>query len=322
MKAIQSPEFYADLQGLAALKRDAKTQSPEALKEAAKQFESLFTRMLLKSMRSTSLGDSLFDSEQTKFYQDMFDDQMAVHLSQGEGLGLADMLVRQLQQSGMVKTEEKTLTPPLSRTRETGSAALPSRTASPLPLAEEGQGQVHTNTRAKKDAFISAMLPYAERAARKLGVDPHAIVAQAALETGWGQSLPKSANGASSYNLFGIKATAHWNGRSVASNTLEFVAGSPVSRHERFRAYDSPEQSFEDYAALLGRSSRYAAARNTGSDVRAFAQALQDGGYATDPHYARKLSALAAEVRSLAAARDSLKLASNQPLDGSEGVRG
>jgi len=186
MKAIQSPEFYADLQGLAALKRNAKTQSPEALREAAKQFESLFTRMLLKTMRAASMGDSLFDSEQTKFYQDMFDDQMAVHLSRGKGLGLADMLVRQLQQSGAVKGEDtltpKTLTSALSRTRERGMAAVSSRTASPRPSSGEGQGEGHTNIREKKQAFIAAMVPYAERAARKLGVDPHAIVAQAALE--------------------------------------------------------------------------------------------------------------------------------------------
>jgi flagellar protein FlgJ len=317
--------FYADFQGLAALRRDAKAEAPDALKQAAKQFESLFTRELLKSMRAASMGNDLFDSEQTKFYQDMFDDQLAVHLSEGKGLGLADMLVRQLQQGGAMPSGSQ------SAARAEPVEALPLGPKNPsTPLRANGSEVPSTRSAeagkpaSKKEAFISSMLPHAERAARALGVDPHALVAQAALETGWGKSMPRAADGSPSYNLFGIKATPMWNGASVAGQTLEFEAGVSVKRQERFRAYDNVAQSFADYAALLGRSSRYAAARNTGGDTHAFAKALQDGGYATDPDYARKLSALTAEVRAIAAAKEpaSLKLAAQAPIAQGEGVRG
>ncbi|MET0657228.1 MAG: flagellar assembly peptidoglycan hydrolase FlgJ [Steroidobacteraceae bacterium] len=323
---IKSPEFYADFQGLAALKRDAKAQSPDALKEAAKQFESLFTRMLLKSMRATSMGDELFDSQQTQFYQDMFDDQMAVHLSQGKGMGLADMLVRQLQQAQPAATGPaaaghgtRDLGPGVEKNPE-GGRAIPQaeRASTPKPQAPGPE----SNT---KQDFITSMLPHAERAARTLGVDPHALIAQAALETGWGKSLPSHAGGNSSFNLFGIKAGTSWSGATVASRTLEFDAGVAVTKQEKFRAYDSAADSFNDYAALLGRSPRYAAARNTGSNVHAFAQALQAGGYATDPNYAQKLSALTQQVRALASAdgnANALKFANAAPLMNNEGVRG
>ncbi|MET0985595.1 MAG: flagellar assembly peptidoglycan hydrolase FlgJ [Steroidobacteraceae bacterium] len=308
---LKSPEFYADFQGLAALKRDAKAQSPDALKEAAKQFESLFTRMLLKSMRATSMGNELFDSQQTQFYQDMFDDQMAVQLSQGKGLGLADMLVRQLQQTAPgAEPEARDLGIGVEKSSNPAASSSDPQAPSPKPDA--------------KQDFITSMLPHAERAARALGVDPHALVAQAALETGWGKSLPTAANGDSSFNLFGIKASASWGGATVASRTLEFDSGVAVTKKEKFRAYDNAADSFNDYAALIGRSPRYAAARNTGSDAHAFAQALQAGGYATDPNYARKLSAITAEVRALAAGSHStaLKLAGAGPLTDSEGVPG
>ena len=330
---LKSPEFYADFQGLAALKRDAKAQSPDALKEAAKQFESLFTRMLLKSMRATSMGNELFDSQQTQFYQDMFDDQMAVHLSQGKGLGLADMLVRQLQQSGAVPgvsdlKSAPTLTLPRSAGEGTGvgqTSDIDAAPPAPSP-AERGRVGVGASSRTTtKQDFITSLLPHAERAARALGVDPHALIAQAALETGWGKSLPSSADGNSSFNLFGIKAGASWNGATVASRTLEFDSGVAVTKQEKFRAYDSAADSFNDYAALIGRTPRYAAARNTGSDVHAFAQALQAGGYATDPNYAQKLSALTQQVRALAGAdgnANALKFAQAAPLTNSEGVRG
>jgi peptidoglycan hydrolase FlgJ len=310
--APTNASFYADPQALASLKRDAKAEAPSALREAAKQFESLFTRMLLKSMRETSMGDSLFSSEETQFYQDMFDDQMAVHLSQGKGMGLADMLVRQLQQAQPAAASSSDLQPTaysLQPRLEAGGSRL----------------EVDKSSSAAKRSFLSSLLPHAERAARELGVDPHALLAQAALETGWGKSMPAKSDGSPSFNLFGIKAGSSWNGESVGVRTLEFESGVAVAKQERFRSYGSAAESFSDYAALIGRSPRYTGARNTGSDVQAFAQALQSGGYATDPNYARKLSAVAAEVRSLAAERtdaNGLKFTSAEPLTSSEGVRG
>lgn len=269
--------FFADPQGLNALRNDAKAQAPSALKEAAKQFESLFTQMLLKSMREAnkSFGDSMLSSEQTEFYQDMFDDQMAMHLSQGRGLGLADMLVRQLQ-GGISPTNAAGATPTDSN-------------ATPTPIA------------ATKLDFIRQMRPHAEAAARELGVDPNALLAQAALETGWGKSVPCNAAGECSFNLFGIKAGSQWNGAAVNVPTLEFEEGVAVRKVERFRAYESPAESFRDYARLIGNNARYEDAVGTGNDVAAFASALQQGGYATDPNYARKLVAVANEMRKLTA---------------------
>jgi flagellar protein FlgJ len=283
MTAPINNTFFADPQALTALRNDAKAQDPAALKEAAKQFESLFTQMLLKSMREAnkSFGESMFDSEQTEFYQDMFDDQMAVHMSQGKGLGLADMLVRQLQQRTGVQVPASPDAKP-----EAGLEIAP-KAQTPGPIA------------ASKADFIQQMLPHAEAAARELGVDPHALLAQAALETGWGKSVPCNAAGECSFNLFGIKAGTHWSGASVNVPTLEFEEGVAVRKVERFRAYESPADSFRDYARLIGGNARYENAVGTGENVAAFASALQRGGYATDPNYARKLVAVANELRGL-----------------------
>jgi flagellar protein FlgJ len=293
MTAPTDINFFADFQGIAALKNDAKAQAPTALKEAARQFESLFTQMLLKSMREAnkSFGeDSLFGSDQADLYQDMFDDQIAMQLSKGKGLGLADMLVRQLQ-GGLQGTEKSSASAP----------SEPSAIRHPLS--------------ASKEDFLRQLRPHAERAARELGVDPNALLAQAALETGWGRSVPCNAQGECSFNLFGIKAGSQWSGATVNVPTLEFEAGIPVRKVERFRAYDSPADSFRDYAALIRDSSRYANARGAGDDVEAFATALQQGGYATDPHYAQKIAAVASEVRARSDAleADALKFAAAAP---------
>jgi flagellar protein FlgJ len=299
MTAPTNINFFADFQGLAALKNDAKAQAPTALKEAARQFESLFTQMLLKSMREANKGfgeDSLFGSDQADMYQDMFDDQMALQLSQGKGLGLAEMLVRQLQ-GGSVSSAPAAQDP-----APTAGAAEPAA----KNIAPAGA----TPIAATKDEFLRKLRPHAERAARELGVDPNALLAQAALETGWGRSVPCNANGGCSFNLFGIKAGSQWSGATVNVPTLEFEEGVAVRKVERFRAYESPADSFRDYAALISRSSRYASARGAGENIGAFAAALQQGGYATDPNYAQKIAAVAGEVR---AWTDALKFAADGP---------
>jgi flagellar protein FlgJ len=164
------------------------------------------------------------------------------------------------------------------------------------------------------------MLPHAEQAARELGVDPHALIAQAALETGWGKSMPCNANGECSYNLFGIKATGGWSGASVNVPTLEFEDGIPVRRSERFRAYSSPADSFRDYASLILNNPRYENALGAGNDVGTFASALQQGGYATDPNYARKIVAVARELRELAGT-EQVKSNGDAPIPSYAGVR-
>ena len=301
-----------DFSALASLKNDAKVQDPAALKEVAKQFESLFTQMLMKSMREAnrSFGeDSMFSSSQGDFYQDMFDDQIAMHLSKGKGLGLADMLVQQLTRSGMVKPQEAA----------TGAAQETSKTLS-APVQSTAAVDDHEPLARSKEDFVRTVWPHAQRAANQLGVDPHTLVAQAALETGWGRAVPQS-GAASSFNLFGMKAGSSWNGATANVPTVEFEDGVAVRRVERFRAYASPADSFDDYARLIGSNPRYENARGAGGDVATFASALQEGGYATDPNYAQKIVAVADEVRSLNAGA-SLKFAAAEPTTfGRGGVR-
>jgi flagellar protein FlgJ len=282
--AIESlnASFYADPAGLTALKRDAAAQSPEALRETARQFEALFTSMMLKSMRSASMGDELFGSDQQDFYQDMFDTQLATQLAGGRGLGLADVLVRQLMQG--------------QGTQLDFPAAAPSRFHEQQPTGSTPW------TPGNADEFVRAIRPAATAAARELGVDPDAVIAHAALETGWGRSLPAGADGRPSFNLFGIKAGGGWNGAVHDSRTREYVDGAMREVTAGFRAYDSPEQSIRDYVGLLKGSRRYSAALGTGADVQAFARGLARGGYATDPDYVAKLTAVAAQLKSTAGA--------------------
>jgi flagellar protein FlgJ len=279
-----------DFRQFAALRRGAEANDPKVLREAAKQFESLFTKMMLESMRKASFGDPMFGSDQGDMYQGMMDDQMAVQLSQGKGLGLADMLIRQLTHGA---------TP-------AGSAQT-----------EAPAGNVVDD--ARKQRFIEQVMPHAQAAARELGVDPRALVAQAALETGWGTSQPADAGG-TSHNLFGIKAGANWQGASVTSDTTEYSAGVAGTERARFRSYEDIAESVADYVRVIRDNPRYSAALNTGDDVRAFANALQRGGYATDPQYANKLVAVA-ERLGLAAPVTSFKSDGAEPITTAEPSR-
>ena len=286
--AIESARaaFYADPASLAGLKHEAAQKSPEALREAARQFESLFTTMMLKSMRDASPKDSLFGSDQQDFYQDMFDQQLAVQLSKGKGLGLSDMLVRQLMQGGAAG--------------ENALAGLQGALAGRTPSAGSfsGAGPATSWPPASREDFVRAITPAAEKAAAQLGIDPELVVAHAALESGWGRSLPADSSGRTSFNLFGIKADPRWTGSTAAARTHEFSAGRMQEVSANFRAYGSPEQSMQDYVDLLKSNPRYAGALNTGGDATAFARGLQRGGYATDPDYVAKLTAVAAQLKS------------------------
>jgi flagellar protein FlgJ len=312
---VKAAANYNDFAALTALRRDSKTGSSASIRETARQFEGLFTRMVLKSMREASFGDPIFGSDQSNFYRDMFDDQLSLQLSSGTGLGLADMLVRQLSQSGTATaaTPEATAGTPSGRAAGgagpgagsgaraaagAGAGAAGATRKSPYASPASPAAPAVSSDEAHA-AFERTLWPSAVEAGQQLGVDPRTLIAHAALETGWGQSLPGDASGPCSHNLFGIKATANWKGDSVVARSVEFEAGLPTARTSRFRAYTSTADCFQDYVSLLAGDPRYARALGTGSDVQAFGNALAQAGYATDPNYSSKLAAVAATLKQL-----------------------
>jgi flagellar protein FlgJ len=308
---------YTDLAGLSKLKRAAGADDPKAIRAVAEQFESMFTRMMLKSMRDAIGPDPMFGSDQEQMYQGMADDQLSVQLSKGKGLGLADMLVRQLQKMG-VKGATDASTPGGGAKAAAAYSATQKASVTPNTSA---------TTDVTKNNFIQDLWPQAQDAGQVLGVDPRHLIAQAALETHWGQSLPQDPAGRSSNNLFGIKASADWTGSAVSGATQEYQNGVATNTTAQFKAYATPTQSFQDYVALLRNNPRYSAALNTGSDVHAFAAGLQRGGYATDPDYANKITAVASTVaqklngtKAAATTVSDLKLSSALPISADTGA--
>ena len=268
-----------DFAGFAKLRADARANDPEALRTAARQFEAMFTQMLLKTAHSQSQdggsGGDLLGGSDSDVYRDLYDQQMAQQISAGKGLGLADMLVNQLR--GLSSSS--------SSASQTASAAALARTASASAPAANWLPK-------SEQEIVAAIRPHAEKAAAELGVPARMLIAQAALETGWGQHLPRQADGSASFNLFGIKAGSGWTGASTAKATSEFDGSGWSRQTASFRAYGSIGHAFEDYVGLLKNNPRYAPALSAGSSA-GFAQGLQRAGYATDPDYAQKLLKIA-----------------------------
>ena len=317
LSANASLSTWTNLSGFDQLRAQAQQNGKAALPAVAKQFEALFTQMMLKSMRaaSDSFGDAMGDSDAGKAYRDLFDQQLSVSLSQGgNGIGIAQMLIRQL--GGTATPTPAGAGASIGTVGGSGTptaadpAADPDGIGDPTQLpatADQFQRRLANVVEAGREVgrsamkwlpqdaqeFVRALAPYAEAAAQTLGLSVRTVLAQAALETQWGKRMPRSADGSTSFNLFGIKAGESWDGRKVGVPTLEYEGGVAVRRRAQFRAYDSPAQSFKDYANLIASNPRYAAARGHGDDVRGFARALVRGGYATDPSYAEKISAIA-----------------------------
>jgi flagellar protein FlgJ len=293
--AASSLNTWTDLSGFAALRQSAQSDAKAALPAVAKQFESIFTQMMLKSMRDASSGDGLFDSDAGNQWRDMFDQQLSVQLSQGgNGIGIAQMLVRQLGGALGGKTDG---TADANGNKTAGAAGLDDswqkRLSDIAGSARQVGEKVLKLMPADAEDFVRQLAPYAQKAAEKLGVSVRAVLAQAALETQWGQHMPAHSNGNTSNNLFGMKAGQSWGGEKVSVPTLEFEDGVAVHRRAQFRSYDNPGQSFDDYAQLIADNPRYAKALNHGEDVVGFARGLANGGYATDPSYAQKIVAIA-----------------------------
>ena len=303
--AAKSLNTWTDLSGFGALRQTAQSDAKSALPAVAKQFESIFTQMMLKSMREASPGDGLGDSEAGNAWRDMFDQQLSVNLSQGNGLGIAQMLMRQLGGGS---------SSPASSSAADGAKSddWQQRLSSVANAAKSVGAEVVKWLPHDAQEFVKELAPYAQKAAEKLGVSVRAVLAQAALETQWGKHMPSHSNGDTSNNLFGMKAGSSWDGQKVSVPTLEFEEGVAVHRRAQFRSYNNPGESFNDYAQLIADNPRYAKALNHGEDVVGFARGLVSGGYATDPSYAQKIVAIA-NSPAMKEALAALKNVSDQP---------
>lgn len=318
-----------DPNSLSGLRRLSKENSPEAAREAAKQFEALFMQQVLKSMRDASPKGGMFDSEESRMYQSMLDQQLSLQLStRSGGIGLAKVIERQLSAAreavvlpdGPVPLNRPDKAVPLDPAIKRGFDAAASSDGSALSGSAGGNGAaggiaVETAGGAASSpaknavsaasaglaafpglpagagprAFVEKIWPQAVEASRVTGIPARFLVAQAALETGWGKHELKNADGSPSHNLFNIKAGRNWTGGTLSTTTTEFRDGAATRENARFRAYASYAESFQDYARMIRNNPRYAGVAGQG-DAVAFARGLQSAGYATDPMYADKLA--------------------------------
>jgi len=268
-----------------------------ALADVARRFEALFVEMLLKSARTGLSTDALLGGKHGQTYQAMLDQQWAEQVSRSGSLGIADILVRQLGSApqpvaAQIPVEgavRRSASAPTLRP-DNSSFVTDNQISSVDPLGNYAtQASESASNIEGPHRFVNQLWTSAVEAADKLGVAPRVLIAQAALETGWGRSLPRTEAGASSHNLFGIKAHDGWQGPRATVSTLEFMDGVAIRVKAAFRAYDSYRSSFDDYADLLLTNKRYERALASVSDPVSFVQALQEAGYATDPKYAQKI---------------------------------
>lgn len=277
---------YTDVQGLSRIKALGRRDEEAALAEVARQFEAIFIQMMLGTMREASMGDELFDSDEAGMYRDMFDKQISLNLASGRGIGLAEQMVAQMRRAGSpADAAQPAPTPPLTMPGAVGTDAnqppMPlNRPGAPFPVLNEPKFDSPLS-------FVHAMLPHAQQAANELGIEPHVLVAQAALETGWGKSIPTRADGTTSFNVFGVKAGKSWTGDAVEARTTEFTHGRMVPTQDQFRGYESFTDAFNDYVKLIRTNPRFQSALGAGPE---FINLLQQGGYATDPDYAAKIN--------------------------------
>lgn len=379
MEKLSSSSHFLDLGGLDSLRAQAQKDEKGALKKVAQQFEGIFVQMLMKSMRDANAvfqSDSPLNSQYTKFYEQMRDQQLSVDLSDKGVLGLADMMVQQLSpetshftpasvlrddggmkilhdakalnvpmQSAVAPAAESTVvnhgvptaiarpvfepdramdanssmdidtpnrllaidTPKPSWSEQSLSVVDPVISGQVLPTAafRETQKIVRFGSR---EEFLATLYPHAEKAAKALGTQPEVLLAQSALETGWGQKIVRGNNGAPSHNLFNIKADRRWQGDKANVSTLEFEHGVAVQQKADFRVYSDFEHSFNDFVSFIAEGDRYQDAKKVAASPTQFIRALQDAGYATDPRYAEKvikvMQSISEELKSILPGED------------------
>ncbi len=363
MTTINNTLNYNDLASLNSITKMGQTDESEALKKVAQQFESMFVTMMLKSMRDANAvfeEDNPLNSNESKFYRQMFDDQLALSLTQGQGIGLADNIFRQLKDQFKVeggneaneldipnkaipinqdrapnpfstmrpsihlpqfgdrnieeinevpvnartpidlKSMTNSLEPALNEQKiKEGAIVLPASSdlinkAKPSPMVTPVTEPVSKQSGFESpEQFVQTIWPIAQKVGKEMGVEPKAIISQAALETGWGKYIIHESDGKNSHNLFGIKSDKRWDGAAANVSTLEYRNGVAKKEIAAFRSYDSYEHSLKDYAKFVKNSSRYENAVKQGSSIKGYAEGLQNGGYATDPNYAKKIQRIA-----------------------------
>lgn len=284
-------QLAIDVNGLAQTRLLAKEDPRAAMKQAAQQFEAVFLQMVLKAMRDASPGEGMFDNEQTRLYQSLLDQQLAQTLSARGSTGLAALIEQQLSRgldnpfSAATAGERAGIrSAPAESTPSVNPPLAPAPAPVPAALGGEAENSVPTPAR----EFVNRLWPHAAEASRMTGIPAHFMIAQAALETGWGRAELRAADGTPTYNLFGIKAGRTWQGAVAEATTTEYGNGAAQKTVERFRAYSSYAEAFRDYAGLLASNPRYAEVLHQ-KDAAGFARGLQKAGYATDPMYAAKL---------------------------------
>ena len=301
-----SNALATDINSLNSLKSQASANNPQAAREAAKQLESLFMHEMIKSMRQATMKSGLLDNESSKLADSMMDQQLSVSMAGMPG-GLADAITAQIARSMGVDEKEALagLQQPIGGV-ERGGFSIPStvnfasrsgrftqwaQSAGMLGTAANAQAlDAYAPSPKGRENFVKGHQAAAQRVARESGIPAHYMIGQAGHETGWGQSEIRGAGGANSFNLFGIKATGGWKGKVAEITTTEYINGEARKVKAKFRAYDSYEESFRDYARLISQNPRYANAMQATGNAKDYATALQKAGYATDPQYANKLS--------------------------------
>ena len=277
-EASAQANTYTDLNALAALKNAP--ASAATVKAVSEQVEALFLQMMLKSMRDAGEAAGEPTSNETGMYQDMFDKQVALTLSKRQDLGIARLFERQL--GGKAAGAAPAGAASSSQLKAKGALPDSRGRAAPPPTG--------ANLSEQASDFVQQVLPTIRQAAAAVGVNPLGMLAQAALETGWGQRMPRTADGNSSLNLFGVKAGSDWSGARAMADTVEISGGVAKQTRTAFRAYGSIEESVGDFARLLTSSPRYREAVATGSNAHAYVASIAKAGYATDPEYANKLN--------------------------------
>jgi len=310
---VNLQHFVLDPKSNSDLRAKMKQDPQGSLKQAAQQFEGMLLQMMLKSMRDATPQDGLLDSDQTRFFTSIMDQQVAQNLSAHGKMGFAKLIEQQLGRNLVTSASQ----PPASATGTSAAldvlqqaiiskaatslaASLPvpvsvGQDASTVPASTNATNNISTNasgstnTPGTSSDFVNRVWPHAVEAGTTTGVPAQFLVAHAALESGWGKNEIRQADGSPSYNVFGIKAGRSWQGASADVQTTEYVNGVAQPAREKFRVYNSYAEAFRDYASLLANNSRFSGVLGQ-QDGAEFARSLQQSGYATDPMYADKLS--------------------------------